>query len=297
MSDSFDGILIINKEKGFTSNDVVQVLRGILHMKKIGHTGTLDPEAEGVLPVCLGKGTKLVSLLTDKDKKYRAVARLGITTDTEDMTGNILSEKETAPYERPTMQDVEEALNSFIGGYDQIPPMYSAKKVDGKKLYELAREGKVIERKPCPVKIFDIELISYDFPLIEFMVHCGKGTYVRSLIRDLGEKTGCGAAMESLVRTEVSGFSLKDAVTLKETEELMAAGNIKSVIRDVESVFSDLPSFKADERSERFLRNGNVFKVPSSLKNGDYRMHMRDGAFAAIYTVIKGEARPKRMFL
>ena len=297
MNASFDGILIINKEKGYTSNDVVQVLRGILHMKKIGHTGTLDPAAEGVLPVCLGKGTKLVSLLTDKDKEYRAVARLGVTTDTEDMTGNIISEKETAPDEQPSEQEVRSALNSFIGDYDQVPPMYSAKKVDGKKLYELAREGKVIERKPCPVKIFDIKLIRYEFPLIEFSVHCGKGTYVRSLIRDLGEKLGCGAAMESLVRTGVSGFTLKDAVTLKEAEDLMAAGKMDSVIKDVESVFSGLPSLRADSRTERFLKNGNVFRVPSGLKNGDYRVHTSDGAFAAIYTVNKGEARPKRMFL
>lgn len=297
MDNPYNGILIIKKEKGYTSNDVVSVLRGILRMKKIGHTGTLDPNAEGVLPVCLGKGTKLVSLLTDMDKEYTAAARLGVTTDTEDMTGTVLTEKQISLNEAPGAEEAERALYSFLGDYDQIPPMYSAKKVNGKKLYELAREGKEIERKPCRVRINKIDLISYDFPILRFSVTCSKGTYVRSLIRDLGEKLGTGAAMESLVRTRVSEFTYEEALTLKEVEELAKAGEIDKYIRDPESVFTDLPVFKVKGKTEALLKNGNTFNVPEKVKDGDYRVHTEDDRFAAVYTVSKGQAKLKRMFL
>ena len=159
-----DGVIVIRKEKGFTSHDVVAKLRGILHMKKIGHTGTLDPDAEGVLPVALGKATRLVDMITDKEKTYEAVMRLGVVTDTQDM----------------------------------VPPMYSALKVNGKKLYELAREGKTVERKPRPVHFYEIEILDISFPLVRFRVTCSKGTYIRTLCHDIGEKLCCGAAMESL---------------------------------------------------------------------------------------------------
>ncbi len=292
-----DGILIINKEKGFTSNDVVQVLRGILRMKKIGHTGTLDPSATGVLPVCLGKGTKLVSLLTDKEKEYRARARLGVSTDTEDMTGTVLEEKDIPEGKEPDITAVRNALLSFAGGYDQIPPMYSAKKVNGKKLYELAREGQIIERKPCHVEIFDIELISYEFPWVEFSVRCGKGTYVRSLIRDFGNKLGTLSAMEELVRTRVSNFTLDDALTLHEVEERVSSGNIMEAVKSPDTVFSALPELMADKDNERLIRNGNTFSVSGGLKDGDYRVYLSSGEFAAVYSLNKGKARIKRMFL
>ena len=194
------GIINVYKEKGFTSHDVVAKLRGIVGQKKIGHTGTLAPDATGVLPVCLGKATKLCDLLTDKDKTYEAVMLLGMTTDTQDITGRILEEKST---ETLTADKVREVIESFIGDYDQIPPMYSALKVNGKKLYELAREGKVVERKARPVKILDIRIIEMDLPRVRMEVSCSKGTYIRTLCHDIGEQLGCGGCKDSLIRTRV----------------------------------------------------------------------------------------------
>ena len=194
------GIINVYKEKGFTSHDVVAKLRGIVGQKKIGHTGTLDPDATGVLPVCLGKATKLCDLLTDKNKTYEAVLLLGKTTDTQDITGEVLEEKST---EALTEEKVREAIEGFIGDYEQIPPMYSALKVNGKKLYELAREGKVIERKARLVKILDIQILEIDLPKVRMEVSCSKGTYIRTLCHDIGEKLGCGGCMESLIRTRV----------------------------------------------------------------------------------------------
>ena len=200
------GIINVYKEKGFTSHDVVAKLRGIVGQKKIGHTGTLDPDATGVLPVCLGKATKLCDLLTDKNKTYEAVLLLGKTTDTQDITGEVLEEKST---EALTEEKVREAIEGFIGDYEQIPPMYSALKVNGKKLYELAREGKVIERKARPVKILDIQILEIDLPKVRMEVSCSKGTYIRTLCHDIGEKLGCGGCMESLIRTRVSTFRIE----------------------------------------------------------------------------------------
>jgi len=177
----FQGIIVIHKEKGFTSHDVVAKLRGILHMKKIGHTGTLDPDATGVLPVALGKGTKLVDLLTDKEKTYEAVLHLGIDTDTQDMSGTVLEEKPV----NVTEEEVRKVLKSFVGEQLQVPPMYSALKVNGKKLYELAREGKTVERKARPVCFYEIEPLEFHLPLVKIRVTCSKGTYIRTLARSL----------------------------------------------------------------------------------------------------------------
>ena len=191
----FQGIIVIHKEKGFTSHDVVAKLRGILHMKKIGHTGTLDPDATGVLPVALGKGTKLVDLLTDKEKTYEAVLHLGIDTDTQDMSGTVLEERPV----NVTEEEVRKVLKSFVGEQLQVPPMYSALKVNGKKLYELAREGKTVERKARPVCFYEIEPLEFHLPLVKIRVTCSKGTYIRTLCHDIGEKLGCGGCMEELL--------------------------------------------------------------------------------------------------
>ena len=215
------------KEKGFTSHDVVAKLRGIVGQKKIGHTGTLDPDATGVLPVCLGKATKLCDLLTDKNKTYEAVLLLGKTTDTQDITGEVLEEKST---EALTEEKVREAIEGFIGDYEQIPPMYSALKVNGKKLYELAREGKVIERKARLVKILDIQILEIDLPKVRMEVSCSKGTYIRTLCHDIGEKLGCGGCMESLIRTRVSTFRIEDAKTLDEIETLKQEGKLAELL-------------------------------------------------------------------
>ena len=207
--------MLVFKERGYTSNDVVALLRKFLNMKKIGHTGTLDPEAEGLLPVCLGRSTKLVSLLTDTDKEYECVMRLGVSTDTEDMTGRILDERSLTGIDESRVREV---IASFIGEYDQIPPMYSAKKIGGKKLYEYAREGKVIERSPSRVAIKYIDIGDISLPRVSFTVGCSKGTYIRSLCRDIGETLGCRAAMESLRRTKAGVFELSGAHTLKEIQ-------------------------------------------------------------------------------
>ena len=205
----YDGMINVCKEKGFTSHDVVAKLRGILHQKKIGHTGTLDPDATGVLPVCLGKGTKLCDMITDRDKTYRAVMMLGRTTDTQDISGQILTEKAVNVDER----EVRDAAVSFVGDYMQIPPMYSAIKVDGKKLYELARAGQEVERKARHVVINALNITEIQLPYVTMEVSCSKGTYIRTLCQDIGEKLGCGACMTELVRLKVGAFDIAHAWT------------------------------------------------------------------------------------
>ena len=214
----FQGIIVIHKEKGFTSHDVVAKLRGILHMKKIGHTGTLDPDATGVLPVALGKGTKLVDPLTDKEKTYEAVLHLGIDTDTQDMSGTVLEERPV----NVTEEEVRKVLKSFVGEQLQVPPMYSALKVNGKKLYELAREGKTVERKARPVCFYEIEPLEFHLPLVKIRVTCSKGTYIRTLCHDIGEKLGCGGCMEELLRSRVGRYSLFESHTLAQVEAAVA---------------------------------------------------------------------------
>ncbi len=353
----FNGILPVYKEAGFTSNDVVIKLRGILRMKKIGHTGTLDPMATGVLPVCLGKGTKLVNHLTDTDKTYSCICALGITTDTEDLTGRVMSllsegvsedpgpcgipDREEALSEPSGFRDREEESDScgipdreealsepsgfrdrtgltedvvrdvvsgFIGGYDQIPPMYSAKKQKGKKLYELARQGIEVERKPCHVEIGDIRIGEIDlggspeaaldfskgisgnlsFPHISFEVDCSKGTYIRSLCRDIGEKLGCGASMAFLERTRSGGFSKKEALRLSDIQILKDRGEIEGHIRPMEWVFKDLPVLSVEGKQELRVRNGNAFEVQAP--DGRYRVRLSDGSFAAVYEVKQNHA-------
>ena len=188
------GILNVYKEKGYTSHDVVAKLRGIVGQKKIGHTGTLDPVAVGVLPVCLGKATKLCDMLTDKDKTYEAILLLGRSTDTQDTSGTTLTTRDTSAL---TEEKVTEVIESYVGEYDQIPPMYSALKVNGKKLYELAREGKVVERKARRVVIYQIRILKMELPRVKMEVSCSKGTYIRTLCHEIGETLGCGGGMES----------------------------------------------------------------------------------------------------
>ena len=278
-----DGIIVIRKEKGYTSHDVVAKLRGILHMKKIGHTGTLDPDAEGVLPVALGKATKLVDLITDKEKTYEAVMRLGVVTDTQDMTGTILSQTEQISV---TEKEVKEAAESFLGEQLQIPPMYSALKVNGKKLYELAREGKTVERKPRPVHFYQIEILEINLPLVRYRVVCSKGTYIRTLCHDMGEKLGCGAAMESLVRTKVGKFELKDAITLAQAEEAVKSGAIQDKVLGIEEILGEYPRICCKKEGDRLLTNGNPLPqgvVSGCEKQGWIRMCSSGGAFAGVY--------------
>ena len=283
---TWNGILNVYKEQGYTSHDVVAKLRGILKQKKIGHTGTLDPAAEGVLPVCLGKGTRLCELLTDKQKTYRAVMLLGRVTDTQDTTGQILEENEVLV----TEEQVTEAVLEFKGDYDQIPPMYSALKVDGKKLCDLARAGKTVERKARRVQIIDIQIEKISLPRVTMTVTCSKGTYIRSLCQDIGEALGCGAAMKALVRTGVGRFQIGQALTLSQIEDACRCQNPESLLLTVDSVFDQYRSCQVSEKAMRFLKNGNLVdasfcdtgeKGPEDGEN--FRMYGFDGDFYAIY--------------
>lgn len=249
-----NGIINIYKEKDFTSFDVVAKLRGILKQKKIGHTGTLDPDATGVLPVCLGSATKLCDMLTDKKKEYIAEFVLGKETDTQDISGQVIKEAEVICSE----QTVVETIQSFVGDYEQLPPMYSAIKVDGKRLYELARQGKEVERKKRPVTFYEIEMLNVDLPFVSVRVLCSKGTYIRTLCHDIGQKLGCGAAMTSLERTKSGQFTKEKAYTLAQIERLRDEGKLNEIIMPVDIVFSDLPEMIVVGELKKKILNGNL---------------------------------------
>lgn len=296
----YDGIINVYKEKGFTSHDVVAKMRGILGQRKIGHTGTLDPEAEGVLPVCAGKGTKLCDMLTDHDKIYRAVLLLGTETDTEDTTGTVLETKDTSGL---TENEVRDAVCSFIGDYDQIPPMYSALKVDGKKLYEIAREGKTVERKARPVKIFDIRIEKMELPEVTMTVSCSKGTYIRTLCHDIGMKLSVGGCMKELLRTKVGRFEIADSLTLTDLQKLKEEDRLAEAVLPVEEVFKELLEIRSDtEEMDKLLKNGNPFRsrAVKDVKNGDkFRVYHSDGTFIGVfkYDEEKHMYYPEKIFL
>ena len=276
-----NGIVNIYKEKGYTSHDVVAVLRKVVGQKKIGHTGTLDPDATGVLPVCLGRATKVCELLTDHDKTYEALLLLGKTTDTQDISGEVLEEKDPAHL---TEEEVHSCIESFIGEYDQIPPMYSALKVNGKKLYELAREGKTVERKSRRVQIHGIRILEMNLPHVRMEVDCSKGTYIRTLCHDIGEKLQVGGCMEELERTKVGRFLKEDAVTLDEVRQKMEQGEGAELFTPLDQIFAELPavtvtdakawmSYNGNDLPERFLlekeewTDGQEVRVYDSRKN------------------------------
>ena len=294
------GIINVYKEKGYTSHDVVAKLRGIAGQKKIGHTGTLDPDAEGVLPVCLGKATKVCELLIDKDKTYRAVLFLGQTTDTQDASGTVL---ETSDVSNLNEVQVTEAVQSFVGEYAQIPPMYSALKVGGKKLYELAREGKTVERKARNVMIHSIKILRVDLPRVEMEVSCSKGTYIRTLCHDIGEKLGVGGCMESLLRVQVGRFVLADSLRLSEIQKAKEDGNLEKILQPIDSVFEQYRAVRIRPDQEKRLQNGNSFRKPDRLQNYDdqemVRVYDSNGHFAAVYRYVEKDHdfRIVKMFL
>lgn len=305
MNNTCNGIINVYKEKGFTSHDVVAKLRGICKMKKIGHTGTLDPEAVGVLPVCLGSGTKLCDMLTDWDKEYIAVMRLGVVTDTQDMTGQVLSQCDADRIETLAKEQVKDVVMSFAGTYDQIPPMYSALKVDGKKLYELAREGIEIERKPRTVQIREIEIQSVNLPLVTMRVVCSKGTYIRTLCHDIGAKLGCGGTMESLTRSRVGIFGIEDALTLEELERLRDDGKISDVIVSPDAIFDKNRAVVVNGQGLRPVQNGNSLNDahltdPMRFEDKEQvRVYDNTGRFYGIYAYHETERalKPVKMFL
>lgn len=294
-----NGVLNIYKEAGFTSHDVVAKLRGMLHQKKIGHTGTLDPDAEGVLPVCLGKGTRLCDMLTDHDKVYEAVLRLGIVTDTQDISGTIIKETPVLVSE----EEVKRCIMSFVGEQMQIPPMYSAIKVNGKKLYELAREGIEIERKARKVHFFSIDILEISLPVIRIRVHCSKGTYIRTLCHDIGEKLGCGGCMDTLLRTKVERFTLHSAKTLAEIQELIDQGTIESYIIPVDAMFDQLPKVMTDTYGDKLLHNGNpvpwsmIQKIETEIAEAtQIRVYDSANKFIGIFKKKHEKITPVKMF-
>lgn len=299
-----DGIINIYKEPGFTSHDVVAKLRGILHQKKIGHTGTLDPLASGVLPVCCGKATKVCGLLTDKDKSYHAVCRLGVETDTQDMSGSIIRKCDITGI---TEEDIINCLKHFEGVIMQVPPMYSALKVKGKKLYELAREGITIKREPRQVTIHSIDVKDIDIKngIFSMDVTCSKGTYIRALCHDIGIMLGNAAAMEKLVRTSVSVFKIEDALKLAEVQDIAEnqPERLKEYLMPVDALFTGYKKAQVKNGSEKALANGN--KLSGSMLEGlteepaageDILVYNRDGRFKAIYKREGEEYKVSKMF-
>ena len=277
------GMLTVYKEAGYTSSDAVARLRGILRMRKIGHTGTLDPDAVGVLPMCLGNATRICELIADREKEYVAVMRLGVQTDTQDMSGEILreipeedipaillhngclqeAEEEKIEIIQKIQSRIREAAAAFVGEIDQIPPMYSAVKVNGKRLYDMARKGITVERKPRRITIYSLQIEEVNLPLVRLRVRCSKGTYIRTLCEDLGNALGTGAAMQSLLRTRVGQFTLDEALTLDEVERIAKTESEKlpGLIQPVDSFFADLPAAECTDEALRLLKNGNVLTV------------------------------------
>ena len=291
----YHGMINVYKEKGFTSHDVVAKLRGICKQKKIGHTGTLDPDAVGVLPVCLGCATRLCDMLTEKDKEYIAVFRLGIVTDTQDIAGKVLKEKEVTV----SVEEVRDAIASFLGEQLQIPPMYSALKVNGKKLYELAREGKEIERQARPVTFHEIEILEENMPEFTIRVNCSKGTYIRTLCHDIGQKLSCGGTMVSLKRTKVAGFTIENACTLSQLQSLSDEGKLDTVLVPVEKIFEHLPKISVKEEAMKALLNGNQLKAEDltqlsreAVDAKEVRVYGFDERFYGIY----GYRRDRKLF-
>lgn len=303
-----NGVLVICKERGYTSHDVVAKLRSITKQRKIGHTGTLDPEAEGVLPVCLGHATKLCGMLTDKDKTYEAELCLGITTDTQDRTGRVLAAADS----RVTREALLNAADRFTGNLMQIPPMYSAVRVGGKKLYELARQGKEVEREARPVTIRRIELLSYECDdsgyvrTARLRIACSKGTYIRTLCHDIGAFLGCGGCMGELLRTRSGMFTLEDSLTLAEVQRLADEGILESRLIPIDSMFREYPALKALPGHEKQLNAGNLaacdwLTADSSkdkMQAGRYRLYGADGTFLGIYEYTGSAGyRPVKLFL
>ncbi|MDD3570826.1 MAG: tRNA pseudouridine(55) synthase TruB [Lachnospiraceae bacterium] len=269
-----DGIINIYKEKGFTSHDVVAVVRRTINQKKVGHTGTLDPEAEGVLPVCVGRGTKLADYIMAADKQYLAQLTLGKTTTTEDHMGEVI---ETKPVEF-NEEKIRIAVSKFTGEVLQIPPMYSAIKIKGKKLYELAREGKEVERAARKIYIENIEITRFIPPNeVEILVTCSKGTYIRTLCADIGKELGCGGHMSKLLRTRSGNFKLDNAITLEKLKEICENGDIESVLLPMEKALSTYNRIFVDGRGDKLLHNG--------CKIYDYFLKSSDQPYAVGDTV------------
>lgn len=273
------GIVVVDKPQDWTSQDVTARLRRVFGTRRIGHGGTLDPMATGVLPVFVGRATRAVEFFEHAEKSYEAVLRLGVATDTEDITGTVLEEKEVSVTEEELLQ----VISRFRGEIMQVPPMYSALKVDGRKLCDLARKGQTVERKPRPITIFELEMLSFDGVEANLRVRCSKGTYIRTLCKDIGEALGCGGCMAALRRVQAGEYTISEAVPL---QELLDTEEPQKYLRSVDSVFRSFPKVTLTAKQEQRCRNGNRFSM--ALAEGTYRVYGADGEFLALCRVEAG---------
>lgn len=274
-----DGIVIVDKPQDWTSQDVTARLRRVFHTRRIGHGGTLDPMATGVLPIFVGRATRGVEFFEHAEKTYETVLRLGLTTDTEDITGAVLTETPVSV----TDEQIEAALAAFRGEIMQVPPMYSALKVNGQKLCDLARKGKTVERQPRPITIHELTLLERGVNTLRLRVRCSKGTYIRTLCKDIGEELGCGGCMESLRRVSAGEYTIDEAVPL---QELLDTTQAAKYLRSVDTMFRNYPAVTLTANQETRCRNGNAFSV--KLPEGTFRAYSQSGEFLMLAKVENG---------
>ena len=286
-----NGILLVDKPADWTSHDVVAKLRGVLGERRMGHSGTLDPMATGLLVVFAGRATRAVSFSENHSKCYEARLRLGLTTDTQDTTGTVLSRCDR----RVTRAELEAVLPQFRGDILQVPPMYSALKVDGQKLYEIARRGGEVARAARPVTIGELTVLGEADGDYVLRVRCSKGTYIRTLCHDIGQKLGCGGVMDALRRTEAAGFTLEQAVTVEQVVQAAEAGQAHSLLMPVDTYFARYPALTIQGKAERLCRHGNGF--PWEGENGRYRVYGSDGSFLMLGEILDGQMKTVKNFL
>ena len=282
-----DGIVIVDKPEGWTSQDVVSKLRGVFQTRRIGHGGTLDPMATGVLPVFVGRATRGVEFFEHAEKTYETVLRLGLTTDTEDITGTVLTEQDAFV----TGSQLEEVLARFRGQIQQIPPMYSAIKVNGQKLCDLARKGRELERKPRTITIHELTLLGMEADGIHLRVRCSKGTYIRTLCKDIGEALGCGGCMAALRRVTAGEYTIENAVPL---QTLIESSDPSGYLLPVDSMFRQYPAVTLTEKQEKCCRNGVAFTC--NLAEGTYRVYNKNGEFLALSHMVEGKLTTIKSF-
>ena len=287
-----NGIILVDKPQDWTSHDVVAKLRGVLHERRIGHSGTLDPLATGLLVAFVGRATRAVEFAEADSKEYLAGLRLGVSTDTQDITGNIVAESAALPDEAA----LREALGRFIGDIEQIPPMYSAIKIGGKKLYELARRGESVERAPRKITVSAIDIAGRDGDDYILNISCSKGTYVRTLCSDIGEALGCGACMSSLRRTRAGVFSVDDAHSLADIETAVREGRLSDIILPVDTLFASFPKLTVSQSAAKRLKNGNIIKISISAEDGEYKVYSDSDEFLLLGRVECGKLKTIKSF-
>ena len=286
-----NGIIIIDKPQEWTSNDVVSRLRRVFNTRRIGHGGTLDPMATGVLPVFVGRATRGVEFFEHAEKVYEATVRFGLTTDTEDITGKVLTETQV----QLTEADLENVLPRFRGDILQVPPMYSAIKVNGQKLYDLARKGREVERQPRPITIHELELLEFSGNEARLRVRCSKGTYIRTLCKDLGSALGCGGCMAALRRVQAGEYTLEGSVPLRQLLDISEAGeDVEHLLRPVDTMFASHAGLKLNEKQTRLVKNGNAFSADCA--DGTYRVYGPEGEFLALCRAENGRVSTIKSF-